>query len=63
VVANNVRAPAADLEGPVALKRGWHPITVAAVLRGDDFLRVSAAGPGMPKQEIPAKRLKAGEKN
>ena len=63
VVANNVRAPAADLEGPVALKRGWHPVTVAAVLRGGDFVRVSAAGPGMPKQEIPAKRLKSeGEK-
>ncbi len=63
VVANNVRAPAADLEGPVALKRGWHPITVAAVLKGGDFVRVSVAGPGMPKQEIPPKRLKAGGKN
>lgn len=59
VVANNVRAPAVDLEGPVALKRGWHPITVAAVLRGGDFLRVSVVGPGTPKQEIPAKRLKS----
>jgi hexosaminidase len=63
LVANNVRAPGADLEGPVALKRGWHPITVAAVLRGGDFVRVSLTGPGMPKREIPAKRLKSGKGN
>jgi hexosaminidase len=59
VVANNTVGQALDQEGPIALGRGRHSITVLAVLRGGDFLRVSISGPGMPKQEIPAKRLKS----
>jgi hypothetical protein len=36
---------------------------VAVVLKGGDFVRVSVAGPGMPRQEIPLKRLKCDKGN
>ncbi|NLP09793.1 alpha-mannosidase [bacterium] len=59
VVDNDGSHGADEKAGLIGLAAGWHPITVLYFEdHGEQSLQVSYAGPGVPKQTIPAERLR-----
>ncbi|HPN36396.1 MAG TPA: glycoside hydrolase family 38 C-terminal domain-containing protein [bacterium] len=59
VVDNDGSHGADEKAGLIGLAAGWHPITVHYFEdHGEQSLQVSYAGPGIPKQIIPAERLR-----
>lgn len=58
VINNDGEHNTKELSGVIGLKAGKHTITVGYIeTAGANVLLVSFAGPGIPKQEIPATRL------